>query len=107
MRSFKLKRNSLACWSCRQFGDVAASSGGPSPARAQGRYALGSRGCSPAALGLSAKEGARSEHPAATATLDQAWRSQESLPDSRNRFCCSPACRMAACHHTGLGTYRT
>ncbi|XP_003381517.1 putative peptidase [Trichinella spiralis] len=73
------------------FGDVAASSGGPSPARAHGRYALGSRGCSPVALGLRAQAGSLSEHPAATATLDRAWRSQASLPYSRERCCCTPA----------------
>ncbi|KRX48527.1 hypothetical protein T05_10156 [Trichinella murrelli] len=73
------------------FGDVAASSGGPSPGRAQGRYALRSRGCSPVTPGRRAKAGSRSEHPAGTATVDQAWRSQGSLPDSRDRCCCSPA----------------
>ncbi|KRX66314.1 hypothetical protein T06_1801 [Trichinella sp. T6] len=41
------------------FGDVAASSGGPSPGRAHGRCALGSRGCSPVALGLRAQAGPR------------------------------------------------
>ncbi|KRY45360.1 hypothetical protein T03_2779 [Trichinella britovi] len=43
---------------CNHCYDVAASSGGPTPARAQGRYALRSRGCSPVALGLRPKEGA-------------------------------------------------
>ncbi|KRZ82868.1 hypothetical protein T08_8965 [Trichinella sp. T8] len=37
------------------FGDVAASSGGPSPARAQNRYALRSHGYNPVAQGLRAQ----------------------------------------------------
>ncbi|KRY47147.1 hypothetical protein T03_14216 [Trichinella britovi] len=73
------------------FGDVAASSGGPSPARVHGRCALGSRGCSPVDLGFRPQAGSLSEHPAATATLDRAWRSQASLPYSRERCCCTPA----------------
>ncbi|KRY20103.1 hypothetical protein T12_2598 [Trichinella patagoniensis] len=58
---------------------------GPSPTPAHGRCVLRYRGYSPVSLGLRDQTGSRSEHPAAAATLDQAWRSQASLPCSRER----------------------